>query len=55
METARDLAFLIALRNPMTEWRQALEKVPEDMREEVREILLQYRANIRGGHSIMDG
>lgn len=55
MESARSLAVMIALRNPMTEWKSCLERVPQDMREEVREILLEFRKSIRGGHSIMDG
>lgn len=54
-ENARDLALMIALHKPMTEWREALERVPEAIRPGVRAILLEFRENIRGGRSIMDG
>lgn len=54
-ENARDLAVMIALHKPMTEWREALERVPEAIRPGVRAILLEFRENIRGGRSIMDG
>lgn len=53
--SARDLALMIALHKPIPQWKEALEKVPEGIRPEVREVLIEFRKNILGGLSIMDG